>query len=51
LRAGEEPLEVFRTYMAQYAYEQAFCHLSPQLVQNLELHWKSRESKNQKMPI
>ncbi len=50
LRAGEEPLEVFRTYMAQYAYEQAFCHLSPQLVQNLELHWKGRESKNQKMP-
>jgi hypothetical protein len=36
--------------MAQYAYEQAFCHLSPQLVQNLELHWKGRESKNQKMP-
>jgi hypothetical protein len=29
--------------MAQYAYEQAFCHLSPQLVQNLEFHWKARE--------
>ena len=43
LRAGEESLEVFRAYMAQYAYEQAFCHLSPQLVQNLEYHWNARE--------
>ncbi len=43
LRAGEEPIEVFRTYMAQYAYEQAFCHLSPQLVQNLEFHWKASD--------
>ena len=43
LRAGEESLEVFRAYMAQYAFEQAFCHLSPQLVQNLEYHWNARE--------
>lgn len=42
LRAGTEPQEVFRAYMAQYAYEQAFCHLSPQLVKNLEVHWQAR---------
>src|SRR5204862_4611608 len=29
LRAGEEPLDLFRTYMATYSREQAFCHFSP----------------------
>jgi enoyl-CoA hydratase/carnithine racemase len=41
-RAGEEPLDTFRRYMAIYAREQADCHLSPALVANLELNWKKR---------
>jgi thioesterase DpgC len=39
LRVGQEPLDVFRQYMATYAREQAYCHLSPALVANLERHW------------
>jgi (3,5-dihydroxyphenyl)acetyl-CoA 1,2-dioxygenase len=43
LRAGQEPLDVFREYMATFAVEQARCYLSPALVRNLELHWKASE--------
>jgi thioesterase DpgC len=43
IRIQTEPLDTFRTYMATYAYEQAFCHLSEQLVHNLERHWNARE--------
>jgi thioesterase DpgC len=43
LRVGEEPLDVFRRYMATYAKEQAHCHLSPALVRNLEQHWNAHE--------
>jgi enoyl-CoA hydratase/carnithine racemase len=43
LRVGQEPVETFREYMAAYAREQAHCHLSPALVQNLETHWRARE--------
>jgi enoyl-CoA hydratase/carnithine racemase len=39
LRAGQEPLDLYREYMATYAREQARCHLSPALVRNLEVHW------------
>jgi len=39
-RAGEEPLDAFRRYMAVYAREQAYCHFSPALVANLEKNWK-----------
>ena len=39
LREGQEPLDLFREYMATYAREQARCHLSPALVHNLEVHW------------
>jgi thioesterase DpgC len=42
LRAGQEPLDLFREYMATYALEQAHCHLSPALVRNLEVHWNAR---------
>ena len=42
LRAGEEPLDVFREYMATFALDQARCHLSPALVRNLEVHWNAR---------
>ena len=41
MRVGQEPLELFREYMATYAREQAYCHLSPALVRNLEEHWNA----------
>lgn len=41
IRVGEEPLDLFREYMATYAREQAYCHLSPALVRNLEQHWNA----------
>lgn len=41
MRVGEEPLDLFREYMATYAREQAYCHLSPALVRNLEEHWNA----------
>ncbi|HTS55704.1 MAG TPA: enoyl-CoA hydratase/isomerase family protein [Burkholderiales bacterium] len=43
IRVQTEPLDTFRAYMATYAYEQAFCHLSEQLVRNLERYWNARE--------
>jgi thioesterase DpgC len=43
LRAGQEPLDLFRAYMAAYARDQAICHLSPALVHNLEIHWHAQE--------
>jgi (3,5-dihydroxyphenyl)acetyl-CoA 1,2-dioxygenase len=43
LRVGQEPLDVFRAYMATYAREQAFCHFSPALVGNLERNWNAHE--------
>ena len=42
LRVASEPLDTFREYMALYAREQAYCHLSPQLARNLEEHWNAR---------
>jgi len=41
IRAGQEPLDLFREYMSTYAREQAYCHLSPALVRNLEEHWNA----------
>jgi thioesterase DpgC len=43
IRVGQEPLDVFREYMATFAVEQARCHFSPALVRNLEQHWRARE--------
>jgi thioesterase DpgC len=45
IRIQTEPLDTFRAYMATYAYEQGFCHLSEQLVHNLERHWNAKERK------
>jgi (3,5-dihydroxyphenyl)acetyl-CoA 1,2-dioxygenase len=42
LRAGQEPIDLFREYMATFALEQARCHLSQALVRNLEVHWNAR---------
>jgi thioesterase DpgC len=38
-RIGEEPLDLFRRYLAVYAREQAYCHFSPALIANLERYW------------
>jgi enoyl-CoA hydratase/carnithine racemase len=45
MRIGEEPLDVFRQYMATFSREQAYCHLSPALVSNLEEHWNAHQRK------
>jgi thioesterase DpgC len=44
-RVGEEPLDLFRRYMAVYCREQAYCHFSPALIANLEKHWNAAERK------
>jgi thioesterase DpgC len=41
MRVAQEPLDLFREYMATYAREQAYCHFSPALVRNLEEHWNA----------
>jgi thioesterase DpgC len=43
MRVGVEPPDVFRSYMAMYCREQAYCHLSPALVRNLEQNWNAHE--------
>jgi thioesterase DpgC len=40
-RTGQEPLDLFRRYMAVYAREQAQCHFSPALISNLEKNWNA----------
>jgi thioesterase DpgC len=41
-RVGQEPLDLFRSYFAVYALEQAYCHFSPALIANLEQHWNAK---------
>ncbi|MCC6887480.1 MAG: enoyl-CoA hydratase/isomerase family protein [Hyphomicrobiales bacterium] len=38
-RIAQEPIDMFRSYCAVYAREQAYCHFSPALIANLERHW------------
>lgn len=45
MRQQTEPLDALRRYFATYAYEQAFCHLSEQLIENLERHWNAKQRK------
>jgi thioesterase DpgC len=45
MRVQTEPMDKFREYMATYARDQAFCHLSEQLVHNLERHWNAKARK------
>jgi thioesterase DpgC len=42
-RVAEEPLDLFRRYMAVYAREQAHCHFSPALIANLERNWNAQQ--------
>jgi (3,5-dihydroxyphenyl)acetyl-CoA 1,2-dioxygenase len=44
-RLAQEPLDLFREYMALYALEQAYCHFSPALIANLERHWNAKDRK------
>ena len=45
LRVAQEPLDLFRRYMAVYAHEQAQCHFSPALIDNLERYWNAAQRK------
>jgi thioesterase DpgC len=45
LRVAQEPLDLFRRYMAVYAREQAQCHFSPALIDNLEKYWNAAQRK------
>jgi thioesterase DpgC len=45
LRVAQEPLDLFRRYMAVYAREQAYCHFSPALIDNLERYWNAAQRK------
>ena len=38
-RVAVEPLDLFRRYCAVYTREQALCHFSPALINNLEQNW------------
>ncbi len=42
MRVGQEPLDLFRRYAAVYAREQAYCHYSPALIENLERNWNAK---------
>ena len=44
-RVAQEPLDLFRRYCAVYAREQAYCHFSPALIDNLERHWDAQNRK------
>jgi thioesterase DpgC len=41
-RVAQEPLDLFRSYFAVYALEQAYCHFSPALIANLEQNWNAK---------
>ena len=43
MRIGQEPIDLFRQYMAVYSREQAVCHYSPQLIRNLEQNWNAHK--------
>ena len=40
LRVAEEPLAIFRRYMATYARQQSRCIYDPKLIDNLERSWE-----------
>jgi (3,5-dihydroxyphenyl)acetyl-CoA 1,2-dioxygenase len=42
LRVAQEPIDVFRHYMSNYAWEQSHCLYSSTLIDNLELHWDAK---------
>jgi thioesterase DpgC len=42
LRQVQEPLDLFRRYMSNYARQQAYCLYSPALIENLERNWNAK---------
>jgi thioesterase DpgC len=46
MRVAQEPFDQFRAYAAVYAREQAFCHFSPALIDNLERFWNAQSRKS-----
>jgi (3,5-dihydroxyphenyl)acetyl-CoA 1,2-dioxygenase len=44
-RVAQEPLDLFRRYLALYAKEQAYCHFNDGLIANLERHWNAQSRK------
>jgi thioesterase DpgC len=42
IRMGQESPDLFRRYMGLYCHDQADCHFSPALVNNLQRSWTSR---------
>jgi (3,5-dihydroxyphenyl)acetyl-CoA 1,2-dioxygenase len=40
LRVAQEPLSIYRRYMATYARQQCLCLYDPRLIDNLEHNWK-----------
>jgi thioesterase DpgC len=44
-RVAQEPFDLFREYFALYAREQAYCHFSPALIENLERNWNAKNRK------
>ena len=36
---GEESINQFREYMSIYCHDQAYCHFSKDLINNLEKYW------------
>ena len=43
LRVAQEPLDLFRRYMSNYARDQAYCLYSPALIDNLERNWNAKQ--------
>lgn len=39
LRVGQEPLDVYRRYMATYSRQQSLCFYDPKLIENLKHSW------------
>ena len=44
--SAQEPLDLFRRYVAAYARDQAYCYFSPALISNLERNWDAHNRKN-----
>ncbi len=42
LRFSQETLDEFREYLSYYAHDQAYCHLSKELIENLKKFWKKK---------
>ena len=42
---GEENINQFREYMSIYCHDQAYCHFSKELINNLENYWYKNGNK------